>query len=428
MIIRHFRWYVAGLIFLATVINYIDRQALAVVAPAIRKDLHMSNTDFGNVATLFLLGYTISQLLSGKIVDRIGTRLGFSFFITFWSVAAMLHAWARSTFSLGGFRLLLGLGEAGNWPAAAKAIAEWFPARERAFAMSIFNGGAVLGAVFAPPLVVAITLRHGWQTAFLITGTLGFLWLLVWLFVYRPAQNHPWLSAQERELIAAGRAEIVDSDQSAGWSELFRCRQVWGLILCRFLTDPIWWLYIVWLPGYLHDARGFSLKEIGYFAWVPFLFADIGNMLGGGISSYLIKRGWNVSAARKVVMYPSAALMSAGIAATKVESPVAAIALICVVTFAFQSWIINVITLPSDLFPSRWVGSVAGIGGFGAGIGAMLFTLATGPVVDRFSYAPIFIAAGIMGPLGAVALASLVGKIEPVPQKILPLGATGWRA
>lgn len=407
------RWYIVGLVFLATLINYVDRLTISVLAPVITKDLGLSNLEFGTIATWFLLAYTISQALSGRLYDRVGTRAGFTVSITVWSLAAMATATARSLGSLSFFRFLLGLGEAGNWPGAAKAIAEWFPVRERAFGMAIFNSGAALGAVLAPPLIVWLQINFGWQSTFLLTGALGVLWLPLWLAIYRPPSTHPWIGARERELIAEGRSESAASVR-IGTRELMSQRQVWAIVLARFITDPTWWLYITWLPKYLNDARGFSLVKIGLFAWIPYLAADIGSLTGGFLSGWLIARGWSVDSARKTVIAGAALLMPAGILAVRAEDPMTALALMCVVLFAFQVWINNVQTLPSDFFPAGAVASVAGLGGMGAGIGSMIFIFTTGWVVDHFSYTPVFTAAGLLGPLGTLVLFALSGRITAV--------------
>ena len=388
------RWVIIGLVFLATLINYIDRLTISVLAPVITKDLGLSNLEFGSIATWFLLAYTLSQALSGRLYDRIGTKLGFTISITIWSIAAMATATARSLTSLSIFRFILGAGEAGNWPGAAKAIAEWFPVKERAFAMAIFNSGAALGAVIAPPLIVYLQLRYGWQATFLVTGALGLLWLPLWLAVYRD--------------------RVQEQSVRTPWSELIMHRQTWAIILSRFITDPTWWLYITWLPKYLNDARGFSLAKIGLFAWIPYLAADIGSLLGGWLSGHLIARGWSVDRARKTVIAGAALLMPAGILAVRADDAMVALALMCVVLFAFQVWINNVQTLPSDFFPQNSVASVAGLGGLGAGIGSMIFIFATGWVVDHFSYTPVFTAAGILGPLGTMVLFALSGRITEV--------------
>ena len=422
--LRGLRWWIISLIFLATLINYIDRLTISVLAPVITRDLGLTNTEFGGIITWFLLAYTISQGLSGKLYDRVGTKLGFVCSIVLWSVAAMAHAFARGLVSLSIFRFVLGLGEAGNWPGAAKTVAEWFPIRERAFGMAIFNSGAAIGSLVAPPLIVWLSLTYGWQTTFIVTGSLGFAWLVLWLLSYQTPDRHKWLGEDERELIREGQlvddpAPALETKPSAplGWRELLRYRQVWAIVLARFLTDPIWWLYISWLPKYLADARGFSLVKIGLFAWVPYVAADAGSLSGGWLSGFLISRGWSVDRSRKVVILIATFLMPAGIIAAFVHDAMVALVLIGVVLFGFQVWINNVQTLPSDFFSDKAVASVAGLGGTGAGVGSMIFIFSTGWVVDHFSYVPVLVAAGLLAPIGTFVLFALSGRIKRVSLK-----------
>lgn len=422
--LRGLRWWIIGLIFLATLINYIDRLTISVLAPVITRDLGLTNTEFGGIITWFLLAYTISQGLSGKLYDRIGTKRGFVCSIILWSVAAMAHAFARGLASLSIFRFVLGLGEAGNWPGAAKTVAEWFPIRERAFGMAIFNSGAAVGSVIAPPLIVWLSLSYGWQTTFIVTGSLGFAWLVLWLPFYQTPDRHKWLSDEERTLIREGQrtegseeAAPTELAKAPRWRELLRYRQVWAIVLARFLTDPIWWLYISWLPKYLADARGFSLTKIGLFAWVPYVAADAGSLSGGWLSGYLIGRGWSVDRARKAVILFAALLMPAGIFAAFADDAMVALALIGVVLFGFQVWINNVQTLPSDFFSDKAVATVAGLGGTGAGIGSMIFIFSTGWVVDHFSYVPVLVVAGLLAPFGTLVLFALSGRIQRVALK-----------
>jgi ACS family hexuronate transporter-like MFS transporter len=417
--LRGLRWWIVGLIFFATLINYIDRLTISVLAPVITTDLHLTNTEFGGIVFWFLLAYTISQGLSGKLYDRVGTKKGFVYSILLWSVAAMSHALARGLASLSVFRFVLGLGEAGNWPGAAKTVAEWFPIRERAFGMAIFNSGAALGSVIAPPLIVWLSLNYGWRTTFIATGSLGFVWLIFWVLCYQTPERHKWLRDEERQMIRAGQQTAPAAGESAGkqlgWFQLLRYRQVWAIVLSRFLTDPVWWLYITWLPKYLADARGFSLVKIGLFAWVPYVAADIGSLSGGWMSGYLIGRGWSVDRSRKLVILIAALLMPAGILAAFAHNAMVALALIGVVLFGFQVWINNVQTLPSDFFSDKAVASVAGLGGTGAGISSMIFILSTGWIVDHFSYVPVLVAAGLLAPLGTIILFALSGPIERIP-------------
>ena len=416
--IRGLRWYIIGMICTLTIINYIDRQTLSVLAPTIRETFGMSNTSYSRVVTMFLLGYTISQAVSGRILDRIGTRRGFMLFVGIWTIASMLHATARSVIQLGLFRFILGLGEAGNWPGAAKAVAEWFPVRERAFGMAIFNSGASIGAVVAPPMIVWVALHYGWRYAFFIGAGLSTLVMIAWFFFYRSPGEHPNLSESERQHILSDQppADAASAQTRRPWASLFKYRQVWAVVAARFFTDPIWWFLIAWLPNYLKSERGFSLALIGLLAWIPFLFADAGNLIGGAVSSLLIKRGWSVDRARKTVLIISALMVPAGVLMV-VSAPNNAIVIagISVIAFGFQSWIVNIHTLPSDCFPKQDVGSVFGIGGTAAGIASMLFTLLVGYVVDHFSYTPVFIMVGLMAPLAAVLLLTIMRRIERVP-------------
>ena len=399
-----------SLVFLATLINFIDRLTISVLAPVITVQFGLTNLQFASISTWFLIAYTASQGMSGKFYDRVGTRRGFAVSILIWSAAAMSHAFARGLASLSVLRFVLGLGEAGNWPGAAKAVAEWFPARQRALGMGIFNSGVSIGSILAPPLIVWLQLRFGWQATFLVTGSLGFGWLVLWLLFYETPERHRAISREEYAIIRDGRPS--SSAEAVGWSRLLKHRQVWAIVISRFLTDPVWWLYITWLPLYLANVRGFSLKEIGMFAWVPFVSADAGSLLGGWASGYLMSRGHTTNFSRKAVMLAGAVLMLAGIPAALAESASGALAFISVVTFGFQAWINNVQTTPSDFFPEHAVASVAGLGGVGAGAGAILFTLATGLVVDLMhSYTPILITAGLLPVLGTTVFFLLSGPI-----------------
>jgi MFS transporter, ACS family, hexuronate transporter len=415
--INGLRWIIVGLIFFATLINYIDRLTVSVLAPKIVEDLKLTNTEFGGIATWFLFAYTLSQTLSGKLYDRIGIKKGFTASIILWSLAAIAHAWSVGLRSLSAFRFLLGLGEAGNWPGAAKTVAEWFPARQRAFGMAIFNSGAAIGSIVAPPIIVGLYTYFGhWQPVFIATGLLGFVWLAVWWLVYEKPEEHKWLTADEFYVIREDEILTTDyhDDPAPGWFELLKYRQTWSIIIARFLVDPIWWLYITWLPLFLYNVHGFDLKQIGLFAWVPYVAADAGSLFGGWLSGFLIGRGWSINGARKAVIAFGALLMPAGIAAAITPDSMMALFLIGVVLFGFQVWINNVQTLPSDFYSSKAVGSVAGMGGTGAGIGSMIFIFSTGWIVDNFSYTPVLVTAGLLAPIGTIVLFALAGNIRKV--------------
>jgi len=410
------RWLMVGLIFLATVINYVDRQTVSVLKKSISDDLGLSNPEYAAIQNAFLIAYAVSQMLSGRLYDLVGTRFGFTVSIVVWSIAAVAHAGARSMASFAFWRFVLGFGEAGNWPGAAKSIAEWFPPRERALGMGIFNTGAAVGGALSPPLIAWLASSWGWRPTFVITGGLGALWLCLWLLLYRVPQEHPWLGEEERAYILEGRGASptpgAAAERRPTWLELLRYRQVWAVVVGRFLTDPIWWLYVFWLPSYFQEARGFSLAQIGWSAWLPFLAAGVGALTGGWASGHLIARGWSVDRARKTVMAAGALLVPAGILAMRAESPYVALAWMGVVLFGFQVWINNLQTLPSDFFPGSAVASVAGLGGTAAAVASVLYNWNTGRVVGLMGYTPVFAAAALLGPVGLLAVLILAGRIQ----------------
>ena len=399
------RWWIAGLLFLATLISYIDRLTLSVLAPTICADLHLSNFQYASISVWFLLAYSFGQTVFGKLQDRMGTKMGLSIAMTLWSIAETAQAATRGLFSLCAFRFVLGLGEGGHWPAAIKGIAEWFPIEERAFGIGIVNTGATLGSAAAPPLIVWLELSFGWRTTFIVTGLLGFAWLLLWNWCYEPPQKHAWLRTTELDLIQRDAPKPENAVLAPTWRALLKNRQVRGLVLARFLGDPVWWLYLVWLPLYLSRSRGLSLKAIGMTAWIPFLCADAGALTGGWFSGWLMRRGWTLGRARGTAILLAAALAPAGILIAGAKSQTGAVALISVVLFAFQFWVNNVQTLASDFFPNELVASISGLAGTGAGLGAMVFTFSTGWVVDHFGYTPVLIVSGLLIPAATAVLA-----------------------
>src|SRR5215212_2652681 len=417
MKINGLRWLMIGLIFLATVINYIDRQTVSVLKTSISQDLGLSNADYAAVQNSFLLFYGISQMVSGRLYDVIGTRLGFVFSIVVWSFAALAHATARTAAAFGVFRGVLGFGEAGNWPGAAKVVGEWLPTRERALGMGIFNTGAAVGGALSPPLIAWLATIYGWRMTFVVTGALGFIWLVLWVVCFQTPARHPWLSEAERAHISDSGSVIAGSGAASrpGWLQLLTYRQTWAIVMGRFITDPIWWLYIFWLPSYLQEARGLSLLQVGQSAWVPFLAGGVGALSGGYASGALIARGWTVDRARKTVMIAGAMLTPAGILAMRASDPYVCLAWMAVVLFGFQVWINNLQTLPSDFFPNTAVGSVFGLGGTAAAVASVLYNWNTGRVVDLLGYTPVFVVAGVLGPLGLGAVLLLAGRIERVP-------------
>lgn len=418
MKIRNLRWVVITLIFFATVLNYIDRQTLSVLKEAISQDLGLSNSDYAAIQNSFVIFYAISQMVSGRIYDAIGTRFGFVFSIVVWSTSSFLHAFAgtRSMFQM--FRAMLGFGEAGNWPGAAKAVGEWFPVRERALGMGIFNAGATFGGAVSPPIIAWIGVTWGWRAVFFITPVLGIAWLLAWLVLYHVPEKHGWITDDERQYILGDRQSAAGASQvvwKPGWATLLTYRQTWAVVLGRFISDPIWWLYIFWLPAYFQKARHFSLAEVGASAWLPFLFAGLGALGGGWASGHLISKGWSVDRARKTMMAVGAMLTPLGIIAVQVESAWTALFLMGIVLFGFQIWVNNLQTLPSDFFPKSAVASVFGLGGTAAGLATFMYTWGTGRVVDTIgSYTPVFVVAGVLGPVAMVVTFLLARRIEPL--------------
>ncbi|MHB8654272.1 MAG: MFS transporter [Terriglobia bacterium] len=402
--IKHLRWWIVWTLFCSTVINYIDRQTLSNLAPIITKEFHMTNADYSYIVSAFQVAYAIMWLVGGVLLDLIGTRLGLTIAMIWWSIASMLPAFAHSVRTFAISRFLLGIGEGFNWPGASKTVSEWFPAKERGLAVGIFDSGSSVGGALAAVMVPWLAIIFGWRFAFLMAGTLGFLWLGVWLYFYRPLETHPRLGPDERKLIEAGRDTSAVSSRVgvARYLNLLTQSNVWGIVLGRSLTDPIWWFYIFWLPKYLSDTRGFSLKQIAAFTWLPFVASDIGNFTGGFVSGFLIRHGMPVVPARKWVCVVSCVPILAGIPAAFVNSPYWALALISLATWGYASWSTMGLTFPSDLFPQDVVASVTGLSGLGAAGLSAVSTLAVGWLVDRYSYTPAFIAAGTI-PLLATA-------------------------
>ena len=410
MKIPHLRWWIAGLLFLSTVINYVDRQTLSIVAPLLTKELDLSPVEYSNILNAFLIAYTLMYLGSGVLVDRWGTRTALAAFVGWWSASNVLHAFARTAMQLGAVRLLLGLGEPGNFMAAAKAISEWYRPSERAFVNGLVQAGASVGAVIAPPLVVWIMHAYDWRTAFVVTGLSGFIWLAAWLFLYHLPHEHPRITSAELALLQA--ASPPSKGPKTPWSSLLRYRQTWGLLLARFFSDPVWWFYLFWLPKFLSDKRGFTMAEIGMLAWVPYLTADLGSISGGIFSGRLVNRGWPVLKARSTGMWPFALLMPVSLLIPAAPSNTVVMAIICIVTFAHMAWKTNIMTVTNDIYPTHVVGSLSGIVAFGNGLGGTLFTWFTGWVVQNHSYDAIFIVMGFMHPIAYLVFRWLVK--EPI--------------
>jgi ACS family hexuronate transporter-like MFS transporter len=416
------RWWIVGLIGLATVVNYIDRSSLAVMWPDISKDLGLNKSDYAGILSFFMVAYAVGQSISGRLFDRVGTRLGFVISIVVWSISCALHGLARSLASFGLFRALLGLSEAGNWPGAAKANAEWFPVRERALAQGIFNSGASLGAVVSAPLIAALYLLLGWQATFVVVGLLGLLWVAPWWVLNRaqPA-DHPWLSEQERRHILEGQAppsrNATGDERALTFREILTYKQSWAVIASRFFLDPIWWMFVNWLPIYLAEQFGFDIKQIGLFGWVPYVGAAAGSLSGGWWSGHLIHRGRTVNSARKwAIVIGGAIMVPPMILSAYASTPLMAVLLIAVVLFGFQFVINNLQTLPSDFFSGKSVGSLAGVGGTSAVLG-VLITIWLVPILTETSYVPFFMMGALLVPLGLASVFLLAGTIERVALK-----------
>jgi ACS family hexuronate transporter-like MFS transporter len=391
-----------SLVFLATVINYLDRQALSVTAPLLRDRFGMSNTAYSWVIFAFMLAYTIMNGLSGILIDRLGTRLGYALCMLWWSAATLLHAAAKGAWSLGVCRFLLGMGEAGNWPAGVKVVAEWFPDRERALASGLFNSGSAVGAILAPPLIAAIVLWADWPAAFLAVGLSGLLWLILWWTIYHTP------SAQAATPGATPRPDVRYSPRV-----LLRTRFVWVFTISKVFLDPVWYFYIFWFPEYLRRARGFDLAAIGKYAWIPFAVAGLGNLLGGWLAALLLGRKLGVSSVRKSCVSVFAGLMAAAIPAVFVQDVGLAIALVSLAMMGYTGCSANMLAIPADAFPRSAVGSIYGLASMGSGFGGMVFSLFTGWALDRFSYAPVFVAFGIMPLISALILWKALGPIHP---------------
>lgn len=423
MKVKGLRWVIVGLVALATVINYIDRNALAVMWPEISEQYGFDANDYALLLTCFMISYAIGQSLFGKVLDTIGTRIGFVLAIVVWSASIAAHALARSLLTFSVLRAALGVSEAGAWPGAVKANAEWFAPNERALAQGIFNAGASIGAIISAPLIAFLFLAVGWQAVFLLIGALGALWIIPWLVIYRaPPERHPWLTEEERAHILSGRLEKPDgAEQEAqyapGMLQLLTHKESWGIILSRFFLDPVWWLFVSWLPLYLADTFGFDIKQIGLFGWVPFVGAALGSLFGGWLSGVLIKIGWSVGAARKSVIALGMIVMFPALLATmNASDPTLAVVIIAVILFGFQITIGNLQTLPSDYLSGKSVGSLAGVGGTAAVFGVLVTTWIV-PAITQDSYAPFFALGAALVPLSLISVLLLCGKVDRLRPK-----------
>ncbi len=423
------RWWVVGLIALAAVINYIDRQAMGVLWPDIAQELYPDKTDlerkdiYAIISVVFMFAYAFGQAIFGKIFDWIGTRLGFALSIGVWSIATALHAFAQGLLSFSIFRGLLGVAEAGNWPGAAKGNAEWFPTKERAFAQGLFNSGAALGGIISIPLIAALTIYFSWQMIFVVVGLIGLLWLIPWLYIVKsPPQEHPWLSDEERQYILSGQ-ENQDRDKDGEYDEgynpstgqLLGHKQSWGVIIASAAIDPIWWLFVVWIPIYLNEVYGMNVKEIGLYGWVPYVGAMIGALFGGRLAQNRIQAGWSVDKTRKMVITLGCLIMLPSLLAlANPGGPTTAVLIMAVVLFGFQTAIGNVQTLPSDFFGGKTVGTLAGIAGMAAKFSAAGLVRFVPWLTSDGNYTPAFIIGASLALIALAAVWLLCPKIAPL--------------
>lgn len=394
--ISSLRWLMIGLAFLATLVNYLDRQALSVAAPILRTQFHMTAIEYSRVLFAFMLAYTIMNGASGLLIDRLGTKVGYGLFVAWWSLCDLLQVFASGAVSLGTFRFLIGIGEAGNWPGAVKVVAEWFCPEERSLASGIFNSGSAAGAILAPPLIAGLVLRFGWRSAFIAVGTLGLLWVVAWAVLYRsPAKKID-----------------IPKPPALPLRVLLRSRFVRAFTVSKIFVDPVWYFYTFWFPEYLFRARHFDLASIGRYAWIPFFVAGLGSVGGGLLTKAGLLAGLSISHARKAAVTVAACMMTMAIPAVLVESSPLSIAFVSIAMAGYTAALANMLAMPADVFPAAGVASVYGLASMGSGLGGMIFALITGWLVDRYSYVPVFWMFGII-PLICVAILWLfMGRLE----------------
>jgi ACS family hexuronate transporter-like MFS transporter len=427
----YYRWVICALLFFAATINYVDRQIVGILKPTLQHEFGWTEIDYADIVFAFQLAYAIAFLFAGRMMDWLGTKVGFAIAIVIWSLAAMAHAeapvfgpYAASVLaalgmtysaSVAGFifaRLALGFGEAGNFPAAIKVVAEWFPKRERAFATGLFNSGTNIGALVTPAVVPFIALNWGWYWAFIITGGIGLFWLLLWIPLYAAPEHHPRVSAGELAFI---RSDPPDPTVSIPWRQLLKYRQTWAFALGKFLTDPVWWLYLFWIPDFLNRSYQIDLKTVGPPLMAIYLIADVGSIGGGWLSSFFLKRGWSTNWGRKVAMLVCAIAVLPMVFASSASSLWMAVGLVGLAAAAHQGWSANLFTLTTDMFPRQAIGSVVGLGGFAGAVGGMLIAKITGYILEASgSYVPIFFIAAFAYLTALLVIHLLVPKLEPV--------------
>ena len=415
------RWIVVALLFFATTINYIDRQVIGLLKPTLEVEFGWTEKDYSNIVMAFTAAYALGLLVFGRIIDRIGTKMGFSISIVFWSIAACLHGVVKTTFGFGVARAALGLGESGNFPAAIKTVAEWFPKKERALATGIFNSGANIGAVFAPILVPTILALYGWQEAFIITGAIGFVWLIFWLYFYEIPAKHKKVTKTELDHIHSDNEEDTSNEKPISWGTIFKVRQTYVFIVGKLLTDPIWWFFLFWLPSYFSTSFSLDLKKPGWPLVIIYMATSIGSIGGGYLSSYFIQKGWPVHKARKTAMFIFALCVLPIMTARYATNMWVAVGLISLAAAAHQAWSANIFTVASDMFPKKAISSVVGIGGMAGSFGGVLFPIFVGYILDAYKlagnltggYNIIFFVCGLMYMLAWVVMHLISPKMTP---------------
>ena len=416
--LKGLRWWIIGLVCLATIINYIDRAALGIMWPAMKTDLGLTEADYAWIINIFTITYAVGKFISGKVYDKVGTKIGFVLSIFFWSLASLLHFFARGAASLGIFRGLLGLAEAGNWLGAVKNNAEWFPVKERALAQGIFNAGAGIGSIVAAPTIAELFGLYGWRITFVIIGIIGFLWIIPWWVINKnPPKKHPWITESEKEHIISGMNVGLQSDEaSEGLSvmDILSKKESWGVIAARFFIEPIWWLFVFWMPIYLYKEYHFNVKEIGYYAWFPYVGAMIGSICGGWYVKKLLQQHSLDYSRKKTITIAAGIIVLAIVGAILLaDTPAKFVGFVFVVLFGFQFAISNIQTIPSDLLSGKSVGTLAGLGGSIGAVSVIIMNWLI-PIITVESYTPAFIILGVLAPLSVLSVHVLIKEIKPI--------------
>jgi MFS transporter, ACS family, hexuronate transporter len=428
MKIKGLRWWIIGLIFIATVINYIDRSALSImwggadINGSIAQSLGLTKDDYALISNVFMIAYALGQLFSGKLFDKVGTRIGYVLAIGIWGLSSFMHSIVRGVLSISFFRTTLGLSEAGNWPGAVKSNAEWFPIKERAIAQGLFNAGASIGSVIAPLIIGFLFVAYGWRSTFMVVGSFGLMWIIPWLIVNKAGpKKHPWITKEEQKYIMEGqsKADQNATEETKGLSlrQILSHKESWSIVVGRFFMEPIWWVFVTWMPIYLFDTYGFNVKEVAMFLWFPYVGAAIGSIAGGYVSGRIIAKTGSINKGRKTTILIGGIIMLIGLIATVLfgTTPIRFVMIVFTVLFGFQFAIGNVQTLPSDLFSGKSVGSLAGLGGM-IGVFSVIVMNFLIPKIAAISYTPVFIIIAIFVPLGVGAIYYFARKIRNVEE------------